>query len=312
MLIVLLLAITALGFGAGSTEIVEGSIASVTSQGFVLQVGKRSIDVQQTRKTKFWRDHSPTDQTAFREKDLISARISKSAPLQILEIADPLTWRWLADIRAHPQAATVADVGPKDLTVQFADGSRFAYRTSKKSKVTLNGQPEANLSDLHSGQKVYVKGRTTSSYETSLVEVRDTPFPDTGKGRSRKASDNGGPGSIPASGTLDGKIKACWPQYRMFDLLQENKVLHIAYDGQTKFTLNAKPTSAISLRSELHVVISYRRDKFGRIVASRVELSTQIERMVRTGVGKRTSASSEELFSVCIGTGIATFVRERH
>lgn len=307
MLIVLLLALTTLGFGAGSTEIVDAKIASITNQGFLLQIGQRSIEVQQTSKTKFWRDRSPADPTAFKEGDLLTARISKTTPVQILEAADPQTWQWLTAIRSQPQIGTVVDVGPKDLTVQFSDGSRFTYRTSKKSKVTLSEQADANLSDLQPGQKVYVKGRASSSYDTSLVEVRDSPFRDTGKGRSKKASS-----SIAATGTLDGKIKTSWPQYRMFDISQEKKVLHISYTGQTKFTLDSKPTSAISLRSGLHAVISYRRGKFGRIVATRVELSAQMERMVRTGVGKRTSASLEELFSACIGTEIATFVRERH
>ncbi|HWA84073.1 MAG TPA: hypothetical protein VG820_11585 [Fimbriimonadaceae bacterium] len=292
MVIVLLLAVVAFGFASSSSEIVEGKIAAVTNRGYVLQAGSRSIEVVASRKTRFWQNRAAADPSAFRDGDLVAARILKSkSGIRLEEIADRESWTWLEDIRAHSQFGTVVVVGPKSLLVQFGDGSRFKYEATDRTKVSLRGRPGMALADLKPGDKVYAKGRGLVSGETFLVEVADRPLPDSEKRPkpARKAPEA-------REGTVGGKIEGCWPQYRMFDLTQGDKVVHISYNRQTKFTLDGRPTSAISLRSQLHAVVFYRTDKFGKILASRVELSTHLERMVRTGVGKRASASSEELF----------------
>ncbi|HVT11411.1 MAG TPA: hypothetical protein VHE55_04025 [Fimbriimonadaceae bacterium] len=293
MVIVLLLALVALGFAAGSTEIVEGRIVTVTDRGYVLGDGNREIEVVASVKARYWRNRAPSDFTAFHEGDRVMARIAKSKKgARLAEIADPETWKWLADIGAHPQAGVVVEVGPKSLELEFTDRTRFTYRATAKSKVSLTGRLGAVLTDLKPGDSVYAKGRGSADGDILLVEVADTPLPDP----HRKPAKPAPPPRGTPDGTLGGKIAACWPQYRMFDLAQGDKIAHISYNRQTKFTLDDRPASAKSLRSQLHAVVSYRTDKSGKIVASRVELSTHLGRMVRTGVGKRASASSEELF----------------
>lgn len=65
------------------------------------------------------------------------------------------------------------------------------------------------------------------------------------------------------------------PNLRMFDLLVEPKSYHITYDRDTKFYVDKKLMDWSVLRTGQVIVVTYKRDKYGRLLASKVEIFTK-------------------------------------
>lgn len=161
-------------------------------------------------------------------------------------------------------------VDDKYITLRLADGTTFAYRATEKSQIKLKGKPDARAADLEPGMKVHAKGRTLATLDTWLVELSDTPFPT--KATAEKPKPSAKPAALAASGRLEGSIVAHLAQYKMFDIDRDQTKLHITYTEATKFFLDGNAVKAASIQPRQRVAVTYTRDKYGRILASKVEL----------------------------------------
>jgi hypothetical protein len=257
-------------FAASETLVTEAKILEVTERGFILKVGTEPLAVEDSPETRLWKGCSRTERTAFKKDDAVGVRIKTDTdPPLLREMADSPTWSWLSKVRKEPMKATVEKVEARDMTVQFADGKSFSFRISDKTKITLGGKI-SGASDLTKGMSVYVKGRLLPTLDTWLVEVSDQPI--ASKASSTKTKKEKPPAALPPSGTIEGTILGNLPGIRMFDL-DVGRLLHITYRSDTKFFLDGKPAKGENLTKGQHGIVHYSRDKAGRILASKVELS---------------------------------------
>ena len=256
-------------------EILEGKVLEITERGFVLQVGTEPLAVDDEHDTRFWKAKNAAKRDDLKVGDSIMARVMvDNDPPVLREIADKETWKWLDNIRKQPQSATIEKVDSKYVTVKMTDGSKFMYRATDKSKVQLKDIPDAGLSDLKVGQQVYLQGRTLPTLDTWLVLVSDTPIPakKTKESTSKKEKVTRAP-VLPESGNLTGHTLANIPKLSMFDVIaSDNRSLHISYNSQTKFYLEGKSCKPEAIERGMTFTLSYRRDRFGRILATKVEL----------------------------------------
>lgn len=259
-------------------EILEAKVLEVTERGFILQVGTEPLAVDDEHDTKFWKSKSTAKRDDLKPGDSVFARVKvDNDPPVLRELADKETWKWLDAIRKLPQSGTIEKVDSKYMQVKFADGSKFSYRATDKSKVSLKEKPDAGLSDLKSGQVVYLKGRTLPTLDTWLVEVSDSPIP-LPKSASKSKSDEAKPKvarkpALPESGKMTGHTLVLIPKLSMFDVIaSDNRSLHILFNSQTKFFLEGKPTTPQAIERGLRFSLLYQRDRFGRILATKVEL----------------------------------------
>ncbi|MCC7229210.1 MAG: hypothetical protein IT203_02380 [Fimbriimonadaceae bacterium] len=264
-------------FAFAENEIVEAKVLEITEKGFVLQVGTEPLAVDDEHDSRFWRGKAVAKRSDFQSGDRVFARIkTDNDPPVLRELADKETWNWLDGIRKRPQAGTVEKIDSKTLTVKFADGTRFAYRATDKSKVSLKGKPEASLGDLPVGMAVFLKGRTLPTYDTWLVEVSDEPIPlpasQSKEPKEKKAKVPREP-VLPESGKMTGHTLANLDKLSMFDVITtNNRALHISYTRQTKFYFEGRPCGPEAIERGLQFVLLYMRDRFGRIQATKVEL----------------------------------------
>ncbi len=257
--------------GWAETKIVEGTIADISEKGFVITVGTQPLAVEQGFETRFWSGKAIVKRDVFKVGDRVFARVKTDAdPPQLRELADKATWDWLDRIRKEPQQGTIEKVDDKGVTLKFADGSVFVYRATAKSQVSLKDKAGATTTDLVVGQHVWAKGRTLPTLDTWLVTVTDSPLEVKPKKETHKRGEK--TKALPTSGKLTGTIIALIKPLKMFDVLVGIATLHISYDIETKFTLDGKPANAEVMRRNMEFVAIYRRDKFGRIFASKVEL----------------------------------------
>ncbi len=264
-------------WAGGTTQIVDAKIAEVTERGFVLQVGTDSISVEDSGSTKFWKGKAAVKRGAFAVSDLVTARIKTSTDTpELREIADRESWKWLDNVRKQPVVGTIEKVDPKYLTLKLEDGTSFSYRATEKSKVEMKGRPDMKLTDLEVGQKVYAKGRTLATLDTWLALITDTPLaPKAVKGKSSGGKRGSKAKVLPAHGSIDGLVLGHTAQFHMFDIAHDAATLHITYTSTTKFILDGIAVKAVAIQPNQKTIVFYSRDKFGRIVASRVELSTR-------------------------------------
>lgn len=258
-------------------EILEAKVLEVTEKGFVLQVGTEPLAVDDEHDTKFWKGKSSAKRDDLKAGDAVFARVKvDNDPPVLRELADKETWKWLDKIRKEPQAGTIDKIDSKYLTVKFPDGTKFSYRATDKSKVNLKDKADAGLSDLKSGQMVYLKGRTLPTLDTWLVEVSDSPIA-LPKSATKKTSEPKPKvvrkAALPESGKLEGHTLVLIPKMSMFDVIaSDNRSLHISFNSQTKFFLEGKPTTPQAIERGLRFSLLYQRDRFGRILATKVEL----------------------------------------
>ena len=258
-------------------EILEAKVLEVTEKGFVLQVGTEPLAVDDEHDTKFWKGKSSAKRDDLKPGDAVFARVKvDNDPPVLRELADKETWKWLDKIRKEPQAGTIDKIDSKYLTVKFPDGTKFSYRATDKSKVSLKDKVDAGLSDLKSGQMVYLKGRTLPTLDTWLVEVSDSPIA-LPKSASKKSSESKPKvvrkAALPESGRLEGHTLVLIPKLSMFDVIaSDNRSLHILFNSQTKFFFEGKPATARAIERGLRFSLLYQRDRFGRILATKVEL----------------------------------------
>lgn len=266
--------LAAAGFAPAETLLTEARVIEVNERGFVLQVGTQPLALEDNYQTKFWSAKAPVKREVFKAGDAVHCRIKTDAdPPQLREMADRETARWLEAIRRDFKKGVIEEVDPKYLTLKFDDGSRFAYRATDKSAIKLRGK-SASLLDLEPGTTVWAKGRLLPTLDTFLVELSDSApavaakEPTGAKGKVPKLE------PLKPDGVLEGLVTRHHAQISMFDI-ETDRMLHITYTATTKFTLDGQPATKTALRPQLRARVTYKRDKAGRLIASKVDLTTQ-------------------------------------
>lgn len=273
--IALLLTVAALA--RAETQIVEATIEEVRERGFTLKVGTDALMADDGPSTKYWKGRKASERGAFKAGDQVTVRLkTDSDPPEVREIADRETWKWLEGLRKQPSRGIVEKIDAKYITLKLPDGATFPFRYTDKSLVTISGKANAKIGDLAPGAVVYVKPRTLPTLEVWIVELSDVkiePKPGASKGKSSKAPKKAKTPALPASGRIEVEVLGHTAAIKMFDvILPPTRTLHITYTADTKFEMDGKKAGPAILGANLLAQISYRRDKYGRIVANRVEL----------------------------------------
>lgn len=230
------------------------------------------MPVSPEKKTRFWAKRATADATAFHAGDSVVARIAPDeSPAALREIADKQSWDWLEKIRKGVCEGTVKAFDGKRLTVAFADGTEMAYRATEKSQVTIDGKP-ATLGDLKVGQRLWTKGRTLPTYDVWLVAAADKAIATTPKKAATKKAIEEKPKKLAASGKLEGEIDVHFQGQGMFDLIVDGRRLHISYFSSTAFTFGGTKAGPNELVYKRAATVTYKRDQYGRIGASKVEI----------------------------------------
>lgn len=254
-------------------EIVEGRIENVTGKQFELSTSKGRISALTDSKTRFWFGRQSVDMEKFPVGINFSARIKVSDDsATVKEIADTATAAWLTNIRKVPQLGTVVITNLKGITVKFADNTTFTYRATEKSQVIVGGK-EASLDSIQPGQTLYFHARLLSNYDTWLKLASDAPpaiKPEATRTttKSAKASQERAP--MASSGEIEGTIVFFYPKTPIFDIVVDGQRYHVNYTANTQFVVDGKKAGANVLDLDLVVRIKYRRDRFGRIMASKI------------------------------------------
>jgi len=259
-------------FAWATTKVTDATIAEVTERGFVLTVGTEPLAVEDESSTRYWRSKSPAAKTDFKAGDAVRVRLkTDSSPTVLREIADRSTAAWLDKIRKEPMSGTIEKADAKYLTVKFEDGSTFAYRVTEKSDLTLGGT-KTTSADLKAGTKVWMKGRTLPSLDTWLVTLSDKAILTVAKAKKPRSSRTKST-KLANDGDLKGTVTAVIPLYHMFDIDSDGRLLHITWGMLTKITINGNAVPSREIDKGYKASIRYTKDPFGRINASKVELT---------------------------------------
>lgn len=269
--LIIVAALMTLAMAGAETMLSDAKVIKVDERGFVLQVGTQPLAVEDSYQTRFWRSKAPVKRDAFAAGDAVWVRVKTDAdPPQLREMADRPTAVWLDAIRKGTTKGVVAKLDAKFLTLKLEDGSTFDYRATDTTKVSLQGK-SASLADVRDGTTVYAKGRLLPTLDTFLVELSDSaPPPAAAKEKKSKAVKLA---PLQATGSLEGQIVKLHPEILMFDM-ETDRMLHITFTPATKFTVDGSPANKDALRVRMRAKISYKRDKAGRIIASKVDLFT--------------------------------------
>lgn len=252
------------------TLLTEAKVLKITERGFILRVGTEPLAVEDTPETKWWREKGPGRRDGFKEGDSVYARIKTNADPPVLrELADKVSWQWLDSIRKGSRGGTVEKIDPKYITLKLDDGSRFIYRASSKSQVKLKGKP-STIGELQEGMKVYAKGRTLANLDTWLAVIADEPIPPASIKGAKKQRQKLDP--LPQTGSLQGRTLGMFVDLHMFDMISGVRTLHISYNYATRWFFNGKIAKYSAFQRDLDCIVTYRRDKAGRIIATKVEL----------------------------------------
>lgn len=263
------------------TLVTPAKISEVTERGLVLMIGTEAVVVEDTSETKWWRACTLAKKESFRPGDTVQVRIKTDAdPPALKEIADADTWKWLDSVRKEFRPATIEKIDSRMLHVKFDDGTKFSYRFTEKSGLELKDKQSATGNDLSAGMRIYIKGRLLPNLDTWVFMITDTPPPPNER-KTSAGSAKPPKGTaikekpLPDSGKLEGRMVTHLPNLRMFDILVEPKSFHITYDRDTKFYVDKKLMDPSVLRTGQVVVVTYKRDKYGRLLSSKVEIFTK-------------------------------------
>jgi hypothetical protein len=267
-----------------------GKISALSDRGFVLTKADGTLNFEIESSSRIWHNRAPGRLVDFQVGELVVVRYKAgtTSPQIVRELADDKTANWLAEIRKKRLYGKVLRTDDRTLTVTFDDGSTFSYRATAKSKVSLRGQ-SVPYTALKPGQKLVLKGRTLPNMDTWLVSASDqmpTNAEDAESDSSASDSEEGTtekPAAKPPKEptaksktnrkTLSGPIVAIFADYRMFDIRADGILMHITVNESTDFRLAGKKVNWRALETGMDAEISFRRDRLGRIIALRVDLS---------------------------------------
>jgi predicted DNA-binding antitoxin AbrB/MazE fold protein len=260
-------------FCRAETLITKAKIAEVTERGFVLTIGTESVPAEDESQTRFWKGFKPAKKEDFKPGEAVSVRLkTDGAPTILREITDETTADWLTRIRKETMPCTVVKVDPKSIVVRFDNGAEFAYRYSEKSKATLSGAT-VSVIDLKEGQKIHVKGRLLPTLDTWIVEATDVKPATVAKPSSKtKKPAQPKPLKISSSGKIKGVVDLHQPQFWMVDMYVEKRLIHVTYTASTAIKLEGAKANASAIERGLWAEVLYRRDNYGRLIASEIKL----------------------------------------
>ena len=266
----MMLAVTA--FAQAANLVYDAKIVQVTERGFVLKAGTENISVEDDQRTKFWKVKLPVTREAFKTGETVTVKVKTDAnPPLVRELSDVATAKWLDHIRKNAVPGTIKKIDLKRIVIDLDDKSEFSYAYSEKTKVEVKNTMSA-VSDLKEGMHVYAKSQLMPSLDTRLtllsdrLAVTDKPAKGGAKVKAEK------PVKLAEAGGLLGTVSAIDESLGIFDIDGSMPSVHITYNSQTKFILAGTLVSIKTLKIGDTVEIVYRRDKFGRIVASKVTL----------------------------------------
>lgn len=252
--------------------------------GATLEVDNRRVEVAITKSSRFWWQFQPAARSRIPVGEGVVVRVKTAGgKTELKELADPGTASWLEAIRRTTLPGRVSSVSPTSVTVEFAERRAFTFRASEKSSISLGGK-KLSLLEVPVGTTVYTKGRLLPSYDTWLVSLSDTPpaapAPAKSTGGKTSTGSKGRP-SAPANspppvssgqGKAKGIVALMLPAHNMFDLKIDGRFYHISLTPTTQFTVAGRKADASALELDMEVEVTYRRDRFGRIVALKVAI----------------------------------------
>jgi len=245
----------------------------MNERSFVFLIDGKSVAADDNPQTHFWIAKVRGVREGFKAGDQVGVRIKTDvSPAELRELSDSASWSWLTAIRKDPMGGVVIKADAKWLSVKLDDGSSFTYKVTAKSSAQIDGASKP-VSALVEGTHVFVKGRLTSTLETSAAMVTDTrPDPEVKKGRTKRST----PLRLAANGKVRGIVETLHTSLRMFDVNVDDRLLHITYARDTKFLVNGTQAFATDVQKGAETVITYRRDGYGRLIASKVELFVRV------------------------------------
>lgn len=265
------------------TLVAKAKIADVSERGFTLTLGTEPMAVADGPETRFWSRCTIGERKAFQAGQTVHVRVKTDfEPAILREIADEASGEWLAKVRNNFVKGRVSKVDPKRVVLTFDDGTAFDYRATDKTQVKIAGREGSTTFDLQAGQTVWAKGRLLATGDTWLAEVTDEkptePEKPTKSTSGAKPTKPAAPAKapkvdpVPDSGVLKGNVLSHLFTLSMFDMLAGVRPLHITYNSRTKFYVDGRAAKAKDIQRDLRCVVEYKRDRTGRIVASKVEL----------------------------------------
>ena len=261
-------------FARAETVIADAKIAQMSERGFVLKINSESVPVDDDGRTKFWKGKVPAKRADFHEGDVVHVRLKKDAtPVLLREMADPATAKWLDGIRKNYTGATIIRIETKRLFVTLEDKSEFNYAISDKTKVDLKGVI-GTISDLKEGMKVEVKAQLTPTLDTRATVITDhvVSAAKTGKGKTTPTKNKVKPIKLANEGAIGGKVVAIAKELNIIDVDVAGTVIHVTLSAQTKVIIGTSPGSSASIQVGDTVDVSYKRDKYGRFLASKINI----------------------------------------
>ena len=224
----------------------------------VLQANGAELQAKIEPKTHFWRRRAAVDAFKFNPGDEVTVNVRTNEKGTFLrEVTDSESTRWLGFIRKGVMLGTLKGGDKDGIFVEFADGSRYKYRLTEKAAIILDGKT-AKTADLKQGMSVFIKGRTTSTLDTSVATLSDTPL------RTEPPKND-------EPGTIVGEVAEFDPEKRVLTLKNGEQETRIVVDktsqgdaarltGKAFVWLVVERTDSGLVRAiEFHVISSSKR-----------------------------------------------------
>jgi len=259
---------------SGTTTVAsEAKIVEITDRGFIFSIDGKTVAADDNPQTHYWADRDRALRDRFKAGDSVGVRIKTDvSPAELRELADAASWRWLNNLRKEAVGGVVVKADTKWLTLKLDDGSSFTYKLTAKSSAQIAGAATP-VSSLAPGAHVFVKGRLTSTLETSAAMVTDIrPEPERKTSRSKTSALR-----LAATGQIRGSVETVRASLRMIDVKVQDHLLHVTYSKDTTFAQNGNRIGAMDIQKGWEALVTYRRDGYGRLIASKVELFVRAE-----------------------------------
>jgi len=276
---------------SAANEVIPSKFVNANGTNLTVEDAGRVRAFQIDPKCRFWKNFAPVPKPDFAGQEAVVVRAKTSvSPALAKELADAKTWAWLEKIRKQRLPGELKAIEKTGWRVAFSDGTQFLYRVTAKSKITIAGRP-VTADAVPLGTKLVLKARTLPSYDTWLVSATDaittldaeeepeadrpTPTPPKATKAPRvttKKSSVPPSRPMPSNGVAVGRVVLILVGNGIFDVLIDGRTYHITVTRDTKWTVDGKRASIHDLTLDLDVRVTYRRDRFGRIIASKVDI----------------------------------------
>jgi hypothetical protein len=273
---------------SAANEVIPAKFVNASGTNLTVEDAGRVRAFQIDPKCRYWKNFAPVPKPDFAGQEAVVVRAKTSvSPALAKELADAKTWAWLEKIRKKRLPGELKAIEKTGWRVAFSDGTQFLYRVTAKSKITIAGRsvpPDA----VPVGTKLSLKARTLPNYDTWLVSATDAittldaedepeadPPPPTPKPTPKpraSAKKVAAPKPLPTSGVAVGRVVLILIGNGIFDLEVDGRTYHITVSPNTRWTIGGERGSMQDLVVDLQVRVAYRRDRFGRIIASKVDI----------------------------------------